>query len=109
MRILVWMLVVMFALTVLFFVPRLGPVNPIEAMLAKVSSQGAYMDAAAVDALRASLADTFGLGGSLTEPVFRLHPSHRLRRRLRPVAVDVSDPGDGADPHRAALDLRPPA
>ena len=70
MRILVWMLVVMFALTVLFFVPRLGPVDPIEAMLAKVSSQGAYMDPAAVDALRASLADTFGLGGSLTSQYF---------------------------------------
>ena len=52
MRILLWMLVVMFALTVLFFVPRFGPVDPIEAMLAKVSSQGAYMDASAVDALR---------------------------------------------------------
>jgi peptide/nickel transport system permease protein len=69
-RILVWMLVVVFALTVLFFVPRLGPIDPIEAMLAKVSSQGAYMDASAVDALRASLADTFGLGGSLLSQYF---------------------------------------
>jgi peptide/nickel transport system permease protein len=69
-RILVWMLVVMFALTVLFFVPRLGPVDPIEAMLAKLASQGAYMDAAQVDALRASLADTFGLGGSLISQYF---------------------------------------
>ncbi|GLQ11886.1 ABC transporter permease [Devosia yakushimensis] len=66
-RLVVYALVIMFALTVLFFVPRLGPTDPIEAMLAKVSSQGAYMDAAQVDALRQSLADTFGLGGSLWE------------------------------------------
>ena len=36
-------------------------------MLAKVASQGAYMDAAQVDALRQSLSDTFGLSGSLLE------------------------------------------
>lgn len=66
-RLVVYALVIVFALTVLFFVPRLGPTDPVEAMLAKVSSQGAYMDAAQVDALRRSLADTFGLSGSLLE------------------------------------------
>ncbi|KKC31150.1 ABC transporter permease, partial [Devosia psychrophila] len=66
-RLVVYALVIIFALTVLFFVPRLGPTDPVEAMLAKVASQGAYMDAAQVDALRQSLADTFGLDGSLWE------------------------------------------
>ncbi|GLQ56241.1 ABC transporter permease [Devosia nitrariae] len=66
-RLVVYALVVVFGLTVLFFVPRLGPTDPIEAMLAKVASQGAYMDASQVDALRQSLADTFGLSGSLLE------------------------------------------
>jgi peptide/nickel transport system permease protein len=59
--------VIVFGLSVLFVVPRLGPTDPIEAMLAKVSSQGAYMEAAQVDALRASLADTFGLDGTLLD------------------------------------------
>ena len=66
-RLVVYVLVILFALTVLFFVPRLGPTDPVEAMLAKVASQGAYMDAAQVDALRQSLSDTFGLSGSLLE------------------------------------------
>lgn len=66
-RLVVYVLVILFALTVLFFVPRLGPTDPVEAMLAKVASQGAYMDAAQVDALRESLSDTFGLSGSLLE------------------------------------------
>lgn len=66
-RLVVYVLVVVFGLTILFFVPRLGPTDPVEAMLAKVASQGAYMDAAQVDALRQSLADTFGLSGSLIE------------------------------------------
>ena len=66
-RLVVYALVIVFALTVLFFVPRLGPTDPVEAMLAKVASQGAYMDAAQVDMLRQSLADTFGLSGSLLD------------------------------------------
>ncbi|UXN75834.1 hypothetical protein N8D56_26800 (plasmid) [Devosia sp. A8/3-2] len=66
-RLVVYVLVIVFALTVLFFVPRLGPTDPVEAMLAKVASRGAYMDAAQVDMLRQSLADTFGLDGSLLD------------------------------------------
>jgi peptide/nickel transport system permease protein len=66
-RITVYLLVIVVGLTILFFVPRLAPTDPVETMLAKVASQGAYMEAAQVDALRQSLADSFGLGGSLLE------------------------------------------
>jgi peptide/nickel transport system permease protein len=64
-RFLVYLLVVAFGLTTIFFVPRFSPADPVEAMLAKVASQGAYMDAAQMDALRSSLAASFGLEGSL--------------------------------------------
>ena len=53
-RLISYFLVIAFGLTVVFFVPRFAPNDPVEAMLAKVSSQGAYMDAAQSDALRAS-------------------------------------------------------
>ena len=66
-RLVVYVLVIVVGLTILFFVPRLAPTDPVEAMLAKVASQGAYMDARQVDALRASLADNFGLSGSWLE------------------------------------------
>ncbi len=64
-RLAAYFLVIVFGLTTVFFVPRFSPADPIEAMLAKVSSQGSYMNAAQTDALRASLADAFGLKGSL--------------------------------------------
>ncbi len=64
-RLVAYCLVVIFGLTTIFFVPRFAPADPVEAMLAKVSSQGAYMSAEQSDALRASLTDAFGLKGSL--------------------------------------------
>jgi peptide/nickel transport system permease protein len=64
-RLIAYLLVVAVGLTTIFFVPRFAPADPIEAMLAKVSSQGSYMSAAQTDALRESLADSFGLKGSL--------------------------------------------
>lgn len=66
-RLVTYLLVLAVGMTILFFVPRFAPTDPIDAMLAKVASQAGYMDGAQVDALRASLADTFGLQGSLLE------------------------------------------
>jgi peptide/nickel transport system permease protein len=48
-----------------FLVPRFLPSSPVEAMLAKVASQGQYMEAAQIEALRTSLMETFGLRGTL--------------------------------------------
>ncbi len=66
-RLAVYALVILFGLTVIFFVPRFAPNDPVEAMLAKITSSGSAMDAAQVDALRQSLTDAFGLHGSLVE------------------------------------------
>lgn len=66
-RLVVYVLVVAIGMTILFFVPRFAPTDPIETMLAKVASQGAYMAPEQVEALRASLTDMFGLSGSLLE------------------------------------------
>lgn len=59
--------VILFGVTFVFFLPRFLPSDPIEAMLGKIQSQGQYMEEAQVEALRASLADAFGLTGSLWE------------------------------------------
>ncbi len=76
-RLLVYALVILFGITVIFFLPRLAPTDPVETMLGKVASQGQYMDAAQVDALRSSLTDAFGLHGSLPAQYGRF-----LRRTL---------------------------
>jgi peptide/nickel transport system permease protein len=64
-RLLAYVLVILFGVTVIFFLPRLAPTDPVESMLGKISSQGQYMAADQVDALRRSLTDAFGLNGSL--------------------------------------------
>jgi peptide/nickel transport system permease protein len=70
-RLVVYVLVILFGLTTIFFVPRFAPADPVEAMLAKVTASGSYMDAAQVDALRQSLTDAFGLHGSLLSQYWR--------------------------------------
>lgn len=64
-RLLAYVLVILFGITVIFFLPRFAPTDPVESMLGKISSQGQYMAADQVDALRRSLTDAFGLNGSL--------------------------------------------
>lgn len=62
--------VVLFGITFIFVIPRLLPVNPVEAMLGRMMSQGAYMQQEQVTALRESLSDAFGLNGTILEQYF---------------------------------------
>jgi peptide/nickel transport system permease protein len=64
-RLVTYVLVIWIGVTMVFLVPRFLPSSPVEAMLAKVASQGEYMEAAQIEALRNSLMETFGLKGSL--------------------------------------------
>lgn len=59
--------VVLVGITFIFVIPRLLPVNPVEAMLGRMMSQGAYMQEDQVKALREALSDAFGLNGTLLE------------------------------------------
>jgi peptide/nickel transport system permease protein len=64
-RLVTYVLVIWIGVTMVFLVPRFLPSSPVEAMLAKVASQGQYMEAAQIEALRTSLMETFGLRGTL--------------------------------------------
>jgi len=66
-RLITYMLVVWFGITFIFVIPRLLPINPVEAMLGRILSQGAYMQEEQVQALRAALSDAFGVEGSWIE------------------------------------------
>lgn len=61
-----YVVVILFGITAIFFIPRLLPVNPVEAMLGRIMSQGAYMQEDQVRALREVFSDAFGLNGSLS-------------------------------------------
>jgi len=54
-------------MTIVFVIPRLTPQNPVVSMLARLTSQGTFMEPAAVEAMRNSLMETFGLKGSIWE------------------------------------------
>jgi peptide/nickel transport system permease protein len=66
-RLITYMLVVLFGVTFIFVIPRLLPVNPVEAMLGRILSQGTYMQEEQVTALRSALSDAFGLNGTIFE------------------------------------------
>lgn len=69
-RLAVYVAVILFGITFIFIIPRLLPVNPVEAMLGRMMSQGAYMQEEQVTALREALSDAFGLNGTLLEQYF---------------------------------------
>ena len=69
-RVIAYILVIWIGITVVFFVPRFMPSDPVESMLGRIMSQGAYMAADQVEAMRATLTQAFGLEGSLADQYF---------------------------------------
>jgi peptide/nickel transport system permease protein len=66
-RLLTYFLVVWISITIVFFVPRFIPGNPVDAMLGKLMSQGTTMDPLLVQKMREALTEMFGLEGTLWE------------------------------------------
>lgn len=66
-RLITYALVIWIGITIVFFVPRFLPSNPVEAMLGRIMSQGAYMQPEQVQAMRQTLTQAFGLEGTLLE------------------------------------------
>ena len=64
-RIVTYILVVWIGITTIFFVPRFMPSDPVEAMLGRIMTQGAFMEPEQIEALRSSLTASFGLEGTL--------------------------------------------
>ena len=94
-RIITYMLVVLFGTTFIFVIPRLLPVNPVEAMLGRILSQGSYMQEEQVTALRSALSDAFGLNGTIFEQYIgflkRALISHDFGPSLAMYPTPVSD------------------
>jgi peptide/nickel transport system permease protein len=66
-RLLTYALVVWISITIVFFVPRFVPGNPVEAALGRLMSQGTTMEPALVQSMRDTLTELFGLEGTLWE------------------------------------------
>lgn len=66
-RLMVYVLVVWIGVTIIFFVPRFVPGNPVDVMVGKLLSQGTTMDPVLVESMRKTLTELFGLEGTLWE------------------------------------------
>lgn len=63
-RLLQYFLVIFLGITIVFFIPRLAPTNPVERTIAEVRSRGAYLDPAHIQAMVDALTEMYGLSGS---------------------------------------------
>lgn len=66
-RILTFMLVIFIGVTTVFFVPRFLPSDPVEGMIARMTSMSAFMEPEAIESMRKTLNESFGLEGTLWE------------------------------------------
>jgi peptide/nickel transport system permease protein len=66
-RLVTYFLVIWIGMTIVFFVPRAMPSNPVEAVLGRMNSTGSTMEPAQLEAMRATLNEIYGLQGTLLE------------------------------------------
>lgn len=66
-RLLTYVFVILLGMTAVFFIPRFMPSDPVEAMLGQMMSKSSTMEPQAVEAMRQTLNENFGLEGTLVE------------------------------------------
>lgn len=71
-RLIQYILVIFIGITIVFIVPRLTPVDPVQEMINTITMRGAYMDPDAINELRNSLKEMYGLEGSFISQYFML-------------------------------------
>jgi len=66
-RIITYFVVIFISMTFVFLIPRFSPIDPVAALIGRLTAQGSFMEASALDAMQKSLKETFGLEGSVFE------------------------------------------
>ena len=77
-RIVQYLVVIFIGGTLVFIIPRLMPVDPVQQTLQRITIQGAFLDPRAIEQIRETLLELYGIKGSLMEQYFAL-----WRRLLR--------------------------
>ncbi len=62
-----WALTILIGVTIIFFIPRMFPSDPVETMIGQMQARAGQMDPVAKEELRTQLRIQFGLEGSLWE------------------------------------------
>lgn len=66
-RLIQYLLVIFVGVTIVFFVPRLTPVDPVQQMINTITRMGTYLDPKAVEKMTETLKELYGLRGNLFE------------------------------------------
>lgn len=66
-RLIQYVLVIWLGITIVFFIPRLLPTDPVETQISTLQTQGAYLDPAAMEKMVSTLQEMYGLKGGLLE------------------------------------------
>lgn len=66
-RLVQYVTVMFIGITMVFIIPRLLPSDPVESQLNRMTAQGQYLDPAAVQDLRATLEELYGLKGGILQ------------------------------------------
>ena len=69
-RIFHYLMVIFIGVTVTFIIPRLSPTDPVEAQISQIMSSGSAIDPEAIQHLRESLNEMYGLSGSPIQQYF---------------------------------------
>lgn len=69
-RLLQYFLVIFLGITIVFFIPRFAPTNPVQRTISELRSRGTYLNPADVDQMVEDLTRLYGLEGSWTEQYF---------------------------------------
>lgn len=64
-RLIQYVLVIFVGVTIVFIIPRLMPVDPVQQMINTITMRGQYMDPEALEQLRESLKELYGLEGGM--------------------------------------------
>lgn len=66
-RLLQYFLVIFLGITIVFFIPRMSPTDPVERTIAEIRSRGTYLDPGQIQAMVDALTEMYGLSGSWWE------------------------------------------
>ncbi|MDM7320556.1 MAG: ABC transporter permease [Fervidobacterium pennivorans] len=66
-RLITYFLVIFVGITMVFFIPRFLPTDPVQQFIARFTTQGVYMDPKSVENMISTLKQLYGLEGSLWE------------------------------------------
>jgi len=66
-RLIQYLVVIVVGITLVFLIPRLSPVDPVQQLINTIRMQGTYLDPQAAEKLTETLKDLYGLKGSLLQ------------------------------------------